>query len=462
MELIESVKNIVGPKGLLTGDDVSARPNLSWGQGSCPAKAIVRPASTEELSKVMRLCHERGQTVVPGGGLTGLVNGTTAAPEDIVVSLERMNEIEHFDAEAGSMTVQAGAILQNVQETAREAGWMFAVDFGARGSAHIGGLISTNAGGNSVVRYGMAREQVLGLEVVLADGTVITSMNEMLKNNAGYDIKHLFIGSEGTLGIVTRAVLRLRPAPRTVQTALVALDSFADVAGLLRRLGVELEGKLSAFEVMWQNLYQLMVTETGKHQAFLPPDHPYYVLVESEGADEAREAEQFMAVLGSLMEEGHVADAVIAQSGQQAGQLWEMRDDIENIVVTLNPVVPFDVSLPIREMERYVTSIEKTLEEQLPGSRLVVFGHLGDSNIHLVVGKTENKEAVENIVYGGLKDISGSISAEHGIGLEKRAFLHCSRSDDEIALMRTVKAALDPKNLLNPGKVLEPVGDRSP
>lgn len=458
MDLIESLQGIVGPKGLLTGDDVRARPNLAWGQGSCEAKAIVRPASTEELSRVMRLCHERGQTVVPGGGLTGLVNGTTAAPEDIVVSLERMNEIEHFDAAAGTMTVQAGAILQNVQETAREAGWMFAVDFGARGSAHIGGLISTNAGGNSVVRYGMAREQVLGLEVVLADGTVIASLNEMLKNNAGYDIKHLFIGSEGTLGIVTRAVLRLRPAPRTVQTALVALDNFADVAGLLRRLGVELEGKLSAFEVMWQNLYQLLVTETGRHQAFLPPDHPYYVLVESEGVDEEREAEQFMTVLGNLMEEGHVADAVIAQSGQQASQLWEMRDDIETIVLTLHPVVPFDISLPIREVERYVSGIEQALAEQLPGSRLVVFGHLGDSNIHVVVGKTEDKEAVEQIVYGGLKDIVGSISAEHGIGLEKRGFLHCSRSDAEIALMRTLKAALDPKNLLNPGKVLEPVG----
>ena len=459
MDLIDSLQSIVGPKGLLIGDDVSARPNLSWGQGSCEAKAIVRPASTQELSQVMRLCHERGQTVVPGGGLTGLVNGTTASPEDIVVSLERMNAIEHFDTEAGIMTVQAGAILQNVQETARESGWMFAIDFGARGSAHIGGLISTNAGGNSVVRYGMAREQVLGLEVVLADGTVITSMNEMLKNNAGYDLKHLFIGSEGTLGIVTRAVLRLRPAPRTVQTAFVALDSFADVVGLLRRLGVELEGKLSAFEVMWQNFYQLMVTETGKHQAFLSPEHPYYVLVESEGSDEAREAEQFMAVLGNLMEEGHVADAVIAQSSQQAAQLWEMRDDIENVVLTLYPLVPFDISLPIREMERYVDNIEQTLSEKLPGSRLVVFGHLGDSNIHVAVGKTDDKEAVEHIVYGALKDITGSISAEHGIGLEKRAFLHCSRSDAEIALMRTLKAALDPKNVLNPGKVLEPAGD---
>ena len=226
MDLIEAITRIVGPNSVLRGDDVTARPNYSWGVGSCPARAIVRPASTEELSRVMALCHEHRQTIVPWGGLSGLVNGITCAAEDIVISLERMGEIEHLDADAGTLTVQSGAILQHVQEAAADAGWLFAVDFGARGSAQIGGMIGTNAGGNSVVRYGMMREQVLGLEAVMADGTIVSSMNEMLKNNAGYDIKHLFIGSEGTLGIVTRAVLRLRPAPRTVQTAFVAPVSY--------------------------------------------------------------------------------------------------------------------------------------------------------------------------------------------------------------------------------------------
>ena len=215
-DLLKSIEDIVGERGLLTGEDVSGRPNRSWGQGNCPARAIVRPASTAELSQVMRLCSEAGQPVVPWGGLTGLVDAITCNPEDLVLSFERMHAIEHIDSEAGTMVVQAGAVLQNVQEAAEEAGWQFAVDFGARGTAQIGGMVGTNAGGNSVVRYGMMREQVLGLEAVLADGTVISSMNEMLKNNAGYDIKHLFIGSEGTLGIVTRAVLRLRPAPATV------------------------------------------------------------------------------------------------------------------------------------------------------------------------------------------------------------------------------------------------------
>jgi FAD/FMN-containing dehydrogenase len=453
MDIIRFISDIVGPKGLISGDDVTARPNYSWGAGSCLARAIVRPASTDELSRVMALCHENGQTVVPRGGLTGLVNGITCSPDDIAISLERMHAIEHIDADAGTMTVQAGAVLQNVQEATEEAGWLFAMDFGARGTANIGGMIATNAGGNSVVRYGMMREQVLGLEAVLADGTVISSMNEMLKNNAGYDLKHLFIGSEGTLGIVTRAVLRLRPAPRTVQTAFVALASFEDVAGLLRRLGTEFEGKLSSFEVMWRNHYQYMVEETGKHQAFLSTDYPFYVLLESAGADPEREEEQFMTVLGNLMEEGHIADAVIAQSGQQAAQLWEMRDDVETLIHNISPVAVFDISLPIREMEAYVIDVEQELKQQFPEARLISFGHLGDGNIHLGVGPAHDKHAVECIVYERLARVNGSISAEHGIGLEKREFLPHSRSAAEIELMKTLKTALDPKNLLNPGKI---------
>jgi FAD/FMN-containing dehydrogenase len=351
------------------------------------------------------------------------------------------------------MVVQAGAVLQNVQEAAEEAGWQFAVDFGARGTAQIGGMIGTNAGGNSVVRYGMMREQVLGLEVVLADGTVLSNMNEMLKNNTGYDLKHLFIGSEGTLGIATRAVLRLRPRARSVQTAFVALDSFADVAGLLRRLGVELEGKLSSFEVMWRNFYHFMTEESGKHQAVLPADHPYYVLLESEGADAQREEEQFMAVLGALMEEGHVADAVICQSSQQAAQLWEMRDDVESLAVAVFPPAIFDISLPIREMEAYINDLEAALADKHPGMRLISFGHLGDGNIHLGIGPVEDKHAIETLVYERLGQVGGSVSAEHGIGLEKREFLPHSRSPDEIAVMRVIKQTLDPGNILNPGKI---------
>lgn len=452
-ELIQRIRDVVGDKGVLTGDDVTSRPNHSWGLGNCPARAIIRPASTEELSQVMRLCNEAGQHVITWGGLTGLVDGITCEPDDIAVSLERMHAIEHIDAEAGVMTVQAGAVLQNVQDAARKAGWQFAVDFGARGTATIGGMIATNAGGNSVVRYGMTRAQVLGLEVVLADGTVLTNLNESLKNNTGYDLKHLFIGSEGTLGVVTRAVLRLRPQARSVQTAFVALDNYADVVGLLRRLGVELEGKLSAFEVLWRNFYHFMTEETGKHQAVLPAHYPYYVLVESEGADEEREEAQFMAVLANLMEEGHVADAVICQSSQQAQQLWEMRDDVEHLIGAVAPPAIFDVSLPIREMENYINGLESALAEQYPGTRLISFGHLGDGNIHLSIGPAKDKHAIETLVYERLEQVNGSISAEHGIGLEKREFLPHSRSPEEIAVMRSIKQSMDPNNILNPGKI---------
>jgi FAD/FMN-containing dehydrogenase len=454
-QLVERCQSVLGERGVLTGDDVSSRPNHSWGQGNCPARAILRPTTTEQLSQIMRLCNAAGQPVVTWGGLTGLVDGITCNPGDIVVSLERMNAIEHIDVDAGVMVVQAGAVLQNVQEAASEAGWQFAVDFGARGSANIGGMIATNAGGNSVVRYGMMREQVLGLEVVLADGTVLSNLNESIKNNTGYDLKHLFVGSEGTLGIVTRAVLRLRPRSHSVQTAFVALDSFADVVGLLRRLGVELEGKLSSFEVMWRNFYHFMTEESGKHQAVLPADHPFYVLVESEGADPAREEEHFMAVLGALMEEGHVADAVICQSSQQAAQLWAMRDDVEALVEAVFPPAVFDVSLPIREMDGYVNNLETALAAQQPGARLISFGHLGDGNIHLGIGPVEDKHAVETLVYESLGRVNGSVSAEHGIGLEKREFLPHSRSAEEIAVMRSIKGSLDPNGILNPGKIFQ-------
>jgi FAD/FMN-containing dehydrogenase len=452
--LISRLIAAVGPSGVLRGEDVSSRPNHAWGQGSCPAKAIVRPASTAEVSEVMRLCHQANQTVVPWGGLSGLVDGITCTADDIVLSVERMKTVESFDMEAGTMTVQAGVVLQTVQERAAAEGWLFAVDLGARGSANVGGLIATNAGGNSVLRYGMMREQVLGLEVVLADGTVISSMHEMLKNNAGYDLKHWFIGSEGTLGIVTRAILRLRPLPRSVDTALVAVDSFSNLTCLLKRLGQDLDGKLSSFEVMWPEHYGFLTRETGKHQEFLPGHYAYYALVESTGADAARNEEQFMEVLGALMEEEIVADAVICQSSQQAKQLWEMRDDVEALVQAIAPPAVFDLSLPLREVEAYLATLKEALAADFPGTRLMVFGHLGDGNIHLGIGPAPDRQAIEALVYERLGAVHGSVSAEHGIGLEKRAYLKHSRSPQEIALMRSVKAAFDPSGILNPGKIL--------
>ena len=369
-----------------------------------------------------------------------------------------MNRIESVDTDGATMTVQAGAVLQTVQERAEAEGFTFALDLGARGSATVGGAIATNAGGNSVIRYGMMREQVLGLEAVLADGTVLSSMNRMLKNNAGYDLKQLFIGTEGTLGIVTRAVLRLRPAMRSVCSAFLALDDFGPMPALLKQLGSESGGTLSAFEVMWRDFYEALA-ETGNHELPLGAEHAYYVLVEWQGGDEGQDAERFENSLAAAVETGWVADAAIAASERQRQAFWAMRDDIDGLRELLGHLLVFDVSLPIADAERYTSTVFGRLKQRWPAAfRGVTFGHLGDGNIHfmLTIGSDDHDSHTEamQIVYDELKPFGGSISAEHGIGTEKLAFLDVSRSEDEIATMRRLKQAFDPANILNPGKVV--------
>lgn len=457
--LLDRIAAIVGPKGLLTGEDVAMRAADWMGAGKCQALAVVRPASTQELSEVMKLCHAAGQTVVPVGGMTGLVHGTDSAPGDVQISLERMRAIESIDPVGRTMTVEAGIPVQAAQEAAAEHGLKFAVDWGGRGSAAIGGGISTNAGGNSVVRYGMMRENVLGVEAVLADGTIISAMNSLLKNNAGYDLKHLFIGTEGTLGIVTRAVLRLHPAPIGSSTAFLALESFDAVQKFFMHMGRRLGSGLTSFEVMWASFYEPIAVASGRHNLPLPGGYPFYILTEMSGLDPERDAELFADVLGEALEQGLAVDAVIAASKAQAAQMWAIRDDIEALYHYTLPSVTFDVSLPITEMDAYVARVSAAVRAEWgEEAKLVVFGHIGDGNLHLLVGARPFDDAsrhrTEAIVYGELVPVKGSISAEHGIGVEKRDWLHISRSPEEIALMRTLKAAMDPKGILNPGKVL--------
>jgi FAD/FMN-containing dehydrogenase len=458
-QLLDQIAAVVGPQGLLTGEDVSSRAADWMGVSTCQAQAIVRPASTEELSQVMTLCHAAGQSVVPAGGYTGLVHGTDCVASDIQVSLERMRAVEAIDPVGRSMTVQAGCPVQAAQEAAEAQGLRFAVDWGGRGTATVGGGISTNAGGNSVVRYGMMRDNVLGVEAVLADGTVISSLNTLLKNNAAYDLKQLFIGSEGTLGIVTRAVLRLHPAPLSTNTALLALESFAAVQALFVELGQRLGSGLTAFEVMWPSFYERIAVHSGRHTPPLPAGHAHYVLIELSGNDPDTDAGHFEAVLAALLETGVAADAVIAASQAQAEALWTIRDDIEGLFQSIAPSINFDVSLPIVAMEGYVAQVTEAVRSEWDEeSSVVVFGHIGDGNLHIIIGprpfdETAHRRA-EEIVYGLLRPHKGSVSAEHGIGLEKRDWLGVTRSDAEIALMRTIKAALDPKGILNPGKVL--------
>ncbi|MFQ5562240.1 MAG: FAD-binding oxidoreductase [Parvularculaceae bacterium] len=459
-DLLEDIRSVVGENGIITGEAVHERPADWLGRTNCTARALVRPASTQEVSRVLALCNETGQTVVPAGGLTGLVHGTDAGAGDLVLSLERMSAVEDIDPLGKTMTVQAGAKLQSVQEAADEAGLCFALDLGARGSCAIGGNISTNAGGNQVIRYGMMREQVLGLEAVLADGTVLSSMNTLLKNNTGFDLKQLFIGGEGALGVVTRAVLRLRPKPISRNTAFIGVESFDAVTKLFALMGEKLAGSLSAFEVMWRDFYHLIAFETGNHTPPLPDGFSHYVIVETEGADPERDADQFSAALEAAVEEELAADAVIAQSDSQRQAIWAIREDVVAFMGALWPLFVFDVSMPMRHMNDYVETLSAALKEKWDDkARMVVFGHIGDGNLHIAVtvGSDDDdaRKAVEELVYSPLEAIGGSVSAEHGIGLEKKKYLRLSRSPEELATMRAIKRALDPNNILNPGKVFD-------
>ncbi len=453
-DVVRALIDALGEDAVLTGDAVRERQAGIWRRDTIQAKALVRPRTTEDVSRALAVCHAHDQTVVAHGGLTGLVEGALTGPEDVVISLERMNAIERVDAANRTMVVQSGAVLQQIQERAEEQGLMFPLDLGGRGSATIGGNISTNAGGNRVIRYGMTRDMVLGLEAVLADGTVVSSMNEMIKNNAGYDLKQLFIGTEGTLGVVTRAVLRLREQPRHQATLFVAVDAFAKLPAFLKHIDAALGGTLSAFEVMWNDFYTLVTTEPAQNQPPVSREHPYYVLVEAMGADDAT----VEAALSEAYEQSLIVDAVMAQSESQRRQLWAMRDDVAQCFRD-GPTIAFDVSLKISDMERYVADVRQALDAAFDQCRCYVFGHLGDGNLHLVVGvpqvTAESRETVEACVYEPLRGIGGSVSAEHGVGLEKKPYLDISRSAAEIELMRALKRALDPKGLLNPGKIFD-------
>ena len=440
---------------MLTGADVCDR-SAGWRADRIYAEAILRPKTTAEVSKVMEICHQCGQSIVCHGGLTGLVQGAVTTKADVVLSLERMTRIEQLDETGRTMTVQAGATLQSVQQAATEAGLMFPLDIAARGSCTIGGNVATNAGGNRVIRYGMTRDLVLGLEAVLADGTVISSLNKMVKNNAGYDLKHLFIGTEGTLGIVTRAVLRLREQPPYQGTALVAADSFDNLTSFLRFTDRKLGGSLSAFEVMWQDYYELVATK----QSSRPPlslGYRFYILVETL----AQSGAHFESVLEKAVSDQLIADAVVAKSKREIEALWKVRDESELIERVFAPTLTFDVSLGVQDMNDYVEMVQQRLRSQWSQSKCFTFGHLGDGNLHFMIwvnaDDAETRQMVEEIVYQPLTAIHGSVSAEHGVGLEKKPYLHWCRNENEIALMRLLKRSMDPKGILNPGKVLDVV-----
>lgn len=423
---------------------------------SGPAPAIVvYPTSTEEVSAVLKLCNDLGQPVTPQGGLTGLAGGAVPAREGMVaLALDRMRAIEEIDLNAAVMTVQAGAVLQSVQEAADAAGMLFPLDLGGRGSAQVGGLIGTNAGGNRVLRYGVMRDLVMGVEAVLADGRIVSSLNKMLKNNTGYDLKQLFVGAEGTLGVVTRANLKLFPKPATEATAVCGMASYDAALALLRRARAMLGGTLSAFEVMWREFYEMGVAEFGRRP--LEGDHAVYVLLDALGADPASDAGRFEALITSAIEAGEIDDAVIAQSSQQTRELWRIREVPAEFPRTFSPHIPFDVSVPTGQIGDLAAALDGRLKAAFPTLAAVYFGHVADSNLHIGVQAAhgEDEAEVKRLVYDVVREFKGSISAEHGIGTEKKKYLAYSRSETELGVMKTLKQTLDPKGILNPGKVL--------
>ena len=447
------LKAVLPAEAVLEGAGLEGRTEDWMRRQPLRAALLLRPATTSEVSAVLALCHGAAQPVIVHAGLTGLVHGADTKPSDIVLSLERMRRIESIDPVQRIAVVEAGVTLQQLQDAAEAAGLAFPLDLGARGSATLGGNAATNAGGNRVLRFGMMREMVLGLEAVLADGTVLAAMNRLIKNNSGYDLKQLFLGTEGTLGVITRLVLRLREKPARQNVMFAAVPGFDALAALLKHMDRALGGGLSAFEVMWPEFYQLVTTPPATGRAPVAHGAPFYALVESLGSDAGR----FQAACESAIETGLVTDAAVAQSQAEIAAIWGLRDDVLQTARWGLPFA-FDVSLPIRDMQAYVEQVRTALRAAWPDVRAWVFGHMGDGNLHVVVspdGLPQDARAiVERIVYAPLQAIGGAISAEHGIGLEKKGWLAISRSPEEIALMRALKHALDPKGILNPGRVV--------
>jgi FAD/FMN-containing dehydrogenase len=462
-DFVEQLKSIVGPGAWKTGP-ADLEPHLTEWRGALTGRTpiLVAPGTTEEVAQVISACAKQGVAVVAQGGNTSLCGG--AIPDEsgrqVLLSLGRLNRILETDPLNFSITVEAGCILATIQDAARAAGRYFPLSLGAEGSCQIGGNLATNAGGINVVRYGTARAQVLGLEVVLADGTILSTLRSLRKDTGGYDLKQLFVGSEGTLGIITAATLRLYPDPGETSTALIGLQDSGDAVRLLADLRDRLGDRIEAFELVSSPIFDLV--ERYIAGAALPFDehYPWYVLTEVATASQPDVLQD--ALMGALEKE-QILDVIIAKNRAESEKLWHMRHSIAEAERQHGPALKHDISVPVSAMQKFLERGDAVLGELLPDAELLAFGHVGDGNLHYNVKLPDSVQGdardaagrrISTAIYDLVADLGGSFSAEHGVGVTKKALLEHYRGGAELAVMRRLKRALDPENILNPGKII--------
>ena len=466
-ELLSALQGIVGPGNVLHQGDLSAFEQDWRKRVRGKALAVVRPGSTDEVAAVVRACATVGASIVPQGGNTGLVVGST--PDDsgtqVVMSLQRMNTVRGIDSANLAMTVDAGCVLQAAQEAAAAAGLLFPLSLAAEGSCTIGGNLATNAGGTQVVRFGNSRDLCLGLEVVTARGEIWNGLSGLRKDNTGYDLRDLFVGSEGTLGIITAATMKLYPQPAATLTAWAAVPSLEHATALLGLAHRHLGAGLTGFEVMGQFALSLVARHFGQLRVPLYQGTPYCVLLEHSDHESEPHARALLeALLETAMEAGCVSDAVVAESLAQAQQLWQVRESIPLAQAEEGLNIKHDISLPVSRIATFCSETDAQLAQAIPGVRLVNFGHLGDGNLHYNVQApaggdasaflAEHEERVNTLVYDAVARFGGSISAEHGVGSLKIDKLPHYKNEVALQMMRAIKMALDPQNRMNPGRVV--------
>ncbi len=467
MELLDTLKSIVGQPHVLTGKEAAPYGKDWTGKYISSPRAVVRPANTQEVSQVVKACAAKGTAIVPISGNTGL-SGGGYAQDAIMISLARMNTIREIRPDARVAVVDAGVILANLHNAVDDHGLVFPLIFGARGSAMIGGVLSTNAGGSNVLRYGNTRALCLGLEVVLPDGRIMNLMSELHKDNTGYDLKHLMIGAEGTLGLITAAVLKLSPKPLAYATAMVATPKLDDALHLLNSLQEATGGAVEAFEYMPRAYIERHIAHIdGAAEPFEAP-HDVNILVEV-GTTAPRDATPLEdgsipitgyleTVLAGMLEEGTVSDAVVAKSDQQRRQMWDRREQAAEITLTTPMLVDSDVSVPVDKVATFLDRITERVQKLDPGAQELTVSHLGDGNLHYTIyptnEETAHRDMLRQQVEEVVRELGGSFSAEHGIGLTKLPSMSRNKDAVSMEVMRAIKTALDPQNIMNPGKVI--------